>query len=152
MRGLHPIIDLIFEYREITKLKSTYVDAFPQLVAQDGRIHTSYSQTVAATGRLSSSNPNLQNIPIRTDLGNEVRKAFISEKGNILLSLDYSQIELRIAADLSGDPEMIKIFEKEGDFHRATAAKIFNIQESDVTPAQRRVAKTINFSILYGVS
>ena len=124
----------------------------PGLVGKDGRIHTSYSQTVAATGRLSSSNPNLQNIPIRSDLGNEVRKAFVADKGNVLLSLDYSQIELRIAADLSGDPEMIQIFQNNGDFHRGTAAKLFSIKESEVTPAQRRVAKTINFSILYGVS
>ncbi len=152
MRGLHPIIDLIFEYRELTKLKSTYVDAFPELVAKDGRIHTTYSQTISATGRLSSINPNLQNIPIRTELGNEVRKAFIADKGNVLLSLDYSQIELRIAASLSNDPEMIKIFSTDGDFHRATAARIFNVPEEKVTPGQRRDAKTINFSVLYGVS
>ncbi|OGF03487.1 MAG: hypothetical protein A3H14_02335 [Candidatus Doudnabacteria bacterium RIFCSPLOWO2_12_FULL_49_8] len=152
MRGLHPIIDLIFEYRELTKLKSTYVDALPQLVGRDGRIHTTYSQTIAATGRLSSINPNLQNIPIRSDLGNEVRKAFVAGRGNILLSLDYSQIELRIAASLSGDPEMIKIFSAKGDFHTATAARIFGVPESDVTANQRRDAKTINFSILYGVS
>jgi DNA polymerase I len=152
MRGLHPVIELIFEYRELTKLKSTYVDAFPELVAKDGRIHTTYSQTISATGRLSSINPNLQNIPIRTELGNEVRKAFIADKGNVLLSLDYSQIELRIAASLSEDKEMIKIFSGDGDFHRATAARIFNVPEEKVTPGQRRDAKTINFSVLYGVS
>ncbi|MEJ0021621.1 MAG: DNA polymerase [Candidatus Doudnabacteria bacterium] len=153
MRKLHPIIELIFEYRELTKLKSTYVDALPLLVSKaDGRIHTTYSQTIAATGRLSSINPNLQNIPIRTDLGNEVRKAFIAEKGKVLLSLDYSQIELRIAASLSEDPEMIKIFKSGGDFHTATAARIFNVPEDKVTPNQRRDAKTINFSVLYGVS
>ena len=152
MRGLHPIVDLIFEYRELTKLKSTYVDALPLLVAKDGRIHTTYSQTIAATGRLSSINPNLQNIPIRTDLGNEVRKAFIAEKGKVLLSLDYSQIELRIAASLSNDEEMLKIFKSGGDFHKATAARIFNVEESKVSPNQRRDAKTINFSVLYGVS
>lgn len=152
MRGLHPIIELIFEYRELTKLKSTYVDALPELIGADGRIHTTYSQTIAATGRLSSNNPNLQNIPIRTELGNEVRKAFVADKGNILLSLDYSQIELRIAAALSGDAEMIKIFKAGGDFHTATAARIFNVAEAEVTPAQRRDAKTINFSVLYGVS
>jgi len=153
MRGLHPIIELIFEYRELTKLKSTYVDALPVLVSKkDKRLHTSYSQTIAATGRLSSNNPNLQNIPIRSDLGNEVRKAFIAEKGKVLLSLDYSQIELRIAASLSGDPEMMKIFNSGGDFHTATASKIFGVKESEVTPNQRRDAKTINFSILYGVS
>jgi DNA polymerase I len=152
MRGLHPIIDLIFEYRELTKLKSTYVDALPELVAKDGRVHTTYLQTISATGRLSSNNPNLQNIPIRTELGNEVRKAFIADKGNVLLSLDYSQIELRIAASLSDDKEMIKIFSGDGDFHRATAARIFNVPENKVTANQRRDAKTINFSVLYGVS
>lgn len=152
MRGLHPIIELIFEYRELTKLKSTYVDALPELVGQDGRVHTTYSQTIAATGRLSSINPNLQNIPIRTELGNEVRKAFIADKGRVLLSLDYSQIELRIAASLSGDEEMTKIFKSGGDFHTATAARIFNVDEDKVTPTQRRDAKTINFSVLYGVS
>jgi DNA polymerase-1 len=152
MRGLHPIIEHIFEYRELTKLKSTYVDALPELVEKDGRVHTTYSQTIAATGRLSSINPNLQNIPIRTELGNEVRKAFIAEKGNVLLSLDYSQIELRIAASMADDPEMIKIFKSGGDFHTATAARIFNVKETAVTPTQRRDAKTINFSVLYGVS
>ncbi len=153
MRDLHPIIELIFEYRELTKLKSTYVDALPQLIStKDQRLHSDFRQTVAATGRLSSANPNLQNIPIRSDLGNEVRKSFIADKGKTLLSLDYSQIELRIAADLSGDPEMIKIFTKDGDFHAATAAKLFNVKESEVISSQRRIAKTINFSILYGVS
>jgi DNA polymerase-1 len=152
LRGLHPIIDLIFEYRELAKLKSTYVDTLPQLVSKDGRIHTTYNQTISAHGRLSSLNPNLQNIPIKTELGNEVRKAFIAEPGLVLLSLDYSQIELRIAASLSGDSEMIKIFKSEGDFHTATAARIFNVAENKITPKQRRDAKTINFSILYGVS
>jgi DNA polymerase-1 len=152
MRGLHPIVDLIFEYRELTKLKSTYVDALPQLAGKDGRVHTTYSQTIAATGRLSSINPNLQNIPIRTDLGQEVRKAFIADEGFVLASLDYSQIELRIAASFANDPEMIKIFKNNVDFHTATAARIFNVKESEVTPGQRRDAKTINFSVLYGVS
>lgn len=152
MRGLHPIIDLIFEYRELTKLKSTYVEALPELAAADGRVHTTYSQTIAATGRLSSNNPNLQNIPIRTELGREVRKSFIADPGFKLVSIDYSQIELRIAASLSNDPEMIKIFKSSKDFHTATAARIFNVMESSVTADQRRDAKTINFSVLYGVS
>jgi DNA polymerase-1 len=153
LRGLHPIVDLIFDYRELTKLKSTYLDALPELVSKaDGRIHTSFNQTIAATGRLSSSDPNLQNIPIRTELGRQVRKAFVAQKGFVLASLDYSQIELRIAASLSKDPEMIKIFKDNKDFHSATAAKIFNVGEKDVTPSQRRDAKTINFSVLYGVS
>ncbi|OGE80017.1 MAG: hypothetical protein A2660_02900 [Candidatus Doudnabacteria bacterium RIFCSPHIGHO2_01_FULL_45_18] len=153
LRGLHPIIDSIFEYRELTKLKSTYVDALPELVfPDDGRIHTTYNQTIAATGRLSSLNPNLQNIPIRSDLGNEVRKAFVAEQGKALLSLDYSQIELRIAASMSQDKEMMRIFKSGEDFHSATAAKIFGVKEDKITPNQRRDAKTINFSILYGVS
>jgi DNA polymerase I len=152
LRELHPIIDLISEYRELAKLKSTYLDALPKLVGDDGRVHTKYSQTIAATGRLSSSDPNLQNIPIRTELGNSVRKAFVAEKGFVLASLDYSQIELRIAATLSGDREMIKIFESGGDFHTATAARIFGVPEARVTRHQRRDAKTINFSVLYGVS
>ncbi len=152
LRGLHPIIELIFEYRELTKLKSTYIDSLPELVGQDGRIHTTYNQTISAHGRLSSVNPNLQNIPIKSELGNEVRKAFVADKGLVFLSLDYSQIELRIAASLSNDPEMIKIFSADGDFHSATAARIFGVKESEVTPKQRRDAKTINFSILYGVS
>jgi DNA polymerase-1 len=153
LRGLHPIIDLIFEYREITKLKSTYVDALPKLISPtDGRLHTSFNQTITATGRLSSSEPNLQNIPVRSDLGNQVRKAFVAGPGKTLLSLDYSQIELRIAASLSNDQEMIKIFQNGGDFHSATASKIFDIPSDKVTLAQRRDAKTINFSVLYGVS
>mgnify|MGYP001552170112 CR=1 FL=1 len=152
LRGLHPIIDLIFEYRELTKLKSTYVDSLPELAGPDGRIHTTYSQTISAHGRLSSINPNLQNIPIKTELGNQVRKAFIADAKTVLLSLDYSQIELRIAASLSADPEMIQIFNQGEDFHAATAARIFGVAESKVTPQQRRAAKTINFSILYGVS
>ncbi len=153
LRGLHPIVDLIFDYRELTKLQSTYLEALPELVSPiDKRVHTSYSQTVAATGRLSSSDPNLQNIPVRTELGRQVRKAFKADKDFILASLDYSQIELRIAASLSGDAEMTKIFKSGKDFHAATAARIFNVMESAVTFEQRRDAKTINFSVLYGVS
>ncbi|HYE22600.1 MAG TPA: DNA polymerase I [Verrucomicrobiae bacterium] len=153
LRGLHPIVDHIFDYRELSKLKSTYLDSLPELVSKvDNRVHTSYSQTVAATGRLSSSDPNLQNIPVRTELGRQVRKAFVAEEGFVLASLDYSQIELRIAASLSGDPEMTKIFKSGKDFHSATAARIFNVMESAVTFEQRRDAKTINFSVLYGVS
>jgi len=151
--GLHPIIEEIMQYRELQKLSSTYIEALPELVAPaDNRLHTSYNQTIAATGRLSSTDPNLQNIPIRTDLGNEVRKAFVAEKGYNLLSLDYSQIELRIAASLAKDEAMLEIFRKGGDIHAATAARIFNLPEDQVTPSQRRDAKTINFSVLYGVS
>ncbi|MGE5297979.1 MAG: DNA polymerase I [Acidobacteriaceae bacterium] len=153
LRGQHPIVELIFDYRELSKLKSTYLDSLPELMSKtDGRVHTNYNQTIAATGRLSSSDPNLQNIPVRTELGRQVRKAFVAEKGFVLAALDYSQIELRIAASLSGDPEMVKIFKSGKDFHAATAARLFNVLESAVTYEQRRRAKTINFSVLYGVS
>ncbi len=153
LRGLHPIIDLVFEYRELTKLKSTYLDALPEQVSiTDKRLHTSYSQTIAATGRLSSNDPNLQNIPIRTETGRQTRKGFVADAGFVMASIDYSQIELRIAASISGDPEMMKIFKSGKDFHQATAARIFNVMESSVTGDQRRAAKTINFSVLYGVS
>ena len=153
LRGLHPIIDLIFEYRELSKLKSTYLDALPELVSlRDHRLHTNYIQTIAATGRLSSNDPNLQNIPVRTEIGRSIRKGFTAAPGFVLSSIDYSQIELRIAASITGDPEMVKIFKSGKDFHQATAARIFNVMESSVSYDQRRDAKTINFSVLYGVS
>jgi DNA polymerase I len=153
LRGLHPIIDFVFEYRELSKLKSTYLDPLPELISKtDKRLHTTYNQTIAATGRLSSIDPNLQNIPIRTEIGRSIRKGFVAAPGFALASIDYSQIELRIAASISGDPEMLKIFKSGKDFHAATAARIFNVMESQVTPSQRRDAKTINFSVLYGVS
>lgn len=151
MKGDHPIIDLILEYRELTKLKSTYLDSLPELVDKNGRIHTNYNQTIAATGRLSSIDPNLQNIPNRTELGNEVRKAFVADKGNVLLSADYSQFELRIVAHLANDKAMIDIFRKGLDIHTATAAKIHGISESEVTKAIRFTAKEINFGIMYGM-
>jgi len=143
---------LILQHRELHKLKSTYVDALPQLVRSDGRVHTSFNQAVAATGRLSSSDPNLQNIPIRTELGREVRKAFVAEEGNVLLAADYSQVELRILAHITQDESLIETFRKGTDIHRATASKIFNVPESQVTPDQRRAMKTINFGVLYGMS
>jgi DNA polymerase-1 len=153
LRGLHPIIDLIFEFRELSKLKSTYLDALPELVSKnDKRLHTNYKQTIAATGRLSSTDPNLQNIPVRTELGRSIRKGFTAAPGYVLAAVDYSQIELRIAASITGDPEMTKIFKSGKDFHVATAARIFNVMEPSVTYEQRRDAKTINFSVLYGVS
>ena len=152
MRGRHKIIELIFEHRELAKLKSTYLDALPKLVSKiDSRVHTSFNQTITATGRLSSSNPNLQNIPIRTELGREIRKAFIAEKGNKLISADYSQIELRILAHISDDKNMIKAFQKGEDIHTATAAKINNIPLDKVSYEQRRAAKEINFGISYGM-
>jgi DNA polymerase-1 len=147
-----PIPRLILEHRELHKLKSTYVDALPQLVAKDGRVHTSFNQAVAATGRLSSSDPNLQNIPIRTEQGRLIRKAFISDDGFLLLSADYSQVELRILAHMTQDESLIETFRRGADIHRATASKIFNIPEDQVTPDQRRAMKTINFGVLYGMS
>ncbi|HSY49846.1 MAG TPA: DNA polymerase I [Thermoanaerobaculia bacterium] len=143
---------LILLHRELHKLKSTYIDALPQLVAKDGRVHTSFNQAVAATGRLSSSDPNLQNIPIRTELGREIRKAFIAEEGNVLLAADYSQVELRILAHISQDADLIETFQRGADIHRATASKMFNVPEDELTIDQRRAAKTINFGVLYGMS
>ena len=150
----HPIISKILEYRSLTKLKSTYVDVLPTFVSpRDGRIHTSYNQAVAATGRLSSNNPNLQNIPIRTDKGREIRKAFVPRNDQfILLSADYSQIELRIIAHISGDKAMIEDFRSGHDIHTATASKVYGISMDDVTKEMRRNAKTVNFGIIYGIS
>jgi DNA polymerase-1 len=143
---------LILQHRELHKLKSTYIDALPLLVDAHGRVHTSFNQAVAATGRLSSSDPNLQNIPIRTELGREIRKAFIADDGYALLSADYSQVELRILAHISGDADLIETFRRGDDIHRATASKMFNIAPEQLTHDQRRAAKTINFGVLYGMS
>lgn len=151
LKGQHPIIDLIQEYREVVKLSTTYIEALPKLVnLKTGRLHTSFNQTVTATGRLSSTEPNMQNIPIRTELGREIRKAFIAERGYKLLSLDYSQIELRLAAHMSGDKKMIQAFNQGEDIHTATAAEINQVALSEVTPEMRREAKAVNFGILYG--
>jgi len=148
----HPIIKLIMEHRELSKLKNTYLDALPELVnSETGRVHTSFNQTVTSTGRLSSSDPNLQNIPIRSPLGGEIRKAFIAEPGFALISADYSQIELRVAADLSGDKKLIEIFKAGKDIHTSTAAFVHQIPESKVTPEIRRTAKEVNFGVLYGM-
>jgi len=152
LKGKHEIIDLILEYRELAKLKSTYIDALPSLVAADSRIHTTYDQFGAATGRLSSKNPNLQNIPVKTDLGNEIRKAFVADKGNKLLSADYSQLELRIVASLANDKKMIEILKEGRDIHRATAAEVFGIEEKDITDKMRNSAKALNFGVIYGMS
>lgn len=153
MRATHPIVGKILEYRGLKKLLSTYIDALPLLISpRDGKIHTSYNQTVTATGRLSSSNPNLQNIPIREDQGKEIRKAFIADENCIFFSADYSQIELRIMAHLSQDPTMIEAFNSGEDIHAATAAKIYKIPISEVTSDMRRKAKTANFGIIYGIS
>lgn len=152
LRELHPIIPFIEEYREVEKLRNTYIDVLPNLVhPHTGRIHTTFQQAVAATGRLSSIDPNLQNIPIRTELGKDVRKAFIAEPGHQLISADYSQIELRIVASLAHDERMIEIFAKNEDIHTATAAAIHNIPLKDVTKDIRRSAKEVNFGVLYGM-
>lgn len=152
-RHKHPLVDIILEVRGVNKLLSTYVDALPKLINREtGKIHTTFNQTVTATGRISSTNPNLQNIPVRTDDGREIRRAFIPDEGNVMLSADYSQIELRLMADISGDPEMIEAFREGEDIHRATAAKIYAVSPDEVTDEQRRNAKTANFGIIYGIS
>lgn len=154
LANIHPIVDNILEFRQMQKLKSTYVDALPQLVSpNDGRVHTSYNQAVAATGRLSSNNPNLQNIPIRSDKGKEIRKAFVPRNDEYqILSADYSQIELRIMAAFSKDESMCNAFKNGIDIHSATAAKVFNVDVSDVNGDMRRKAKMVNFGIIYGIS
>ncbi|MFA5368092.1 MAG: DNA polymerase I [Dehalococcoidia bacterium] len=153
LRGIHPVVDLVLEYRQLSKLKSTYVDALPALInPKTGRVHTSFNQAATTTGRLSSSDPNLQNIPVKGELGLQVRKAFIAGPGCVLLSGDYSQIDLRALAHLSQDPQLIEAFRKGEDIHRATAAKIFNVSPNDVDSNMRRVAKTVNFGVIYGMS
>lgn len=153
LQGTHPIIDDLLNHRKFAKLKSTYVDTLPLLInSKTGRIHTSYNQTIAATGRLSSTNPNLQNIPIKDEEGRMIRQGFIPETGFELLSLDYSQIELRIMAHFSGDKKMIAAYKNDKDIHRQTAAAIFGCNEEDVTPEMRNKAKIVNFSVIYGVT
>ncbi len=148
---VYPICDSVLKYRELTKLKSTYVDALPELIdPSDGRVHTNYQQAVTQTGRLSSVNPNLQNIPIRTERGRAIRKAFIAPMGQCLLSLDYSQVELRILAEITGDKGLRSAFSRNSDIHAATAAEIFGVPMREVTPEQRRMAKAVNFGIAYG--
>ena len=153
LSGQHAVVDMILEYRELSKLKSTYVDALPlQIHPEDGRVHTSFSQTTAVTGRLSSSDPNLQNIPTRTDIGRRVRRGFVAAPGNVLLSLDYSQIELRIVAQMAGDEAMLNAFRTGQDIHAATAAAIYNVPLKEVTKEMRRHSKAINFGLIYGMS
>jgi DNA polymerase-1 len=152
LRGTHPIIDLITQYREVAKLKNTYIDTLPQQVDEASRLHTTYALTVAQTGRLSSNDPNLQNIPTRTDLGRRIRTAFVAGKGRKLVSADYSQFELRLAAVLAKDKELIDMFNRGADIHATTAALVYGRQQEDVTKQQRRAAKVINFGILYGMS
>lgn len=152
MKGLHPVIDHILAYRELGKLVNTYIDVLPTLISPvDGRIHTSFNQTIAATGRLSSSNPNLQNIPVKTALGRKMRSCFVAQAGCRLLAADYSQVELRIIASLAQDKAMIESFREGIDIHRATAARINGVTPEDVTSDQRRAAKEVNFGVLYGM-
>ncbi len=149
----HPVAEQVLGYRTLSKLKGTYADALPKLVRPDtGRIHTSFNQAVTATGRLSSSNPNLQNIPIRSDEGRRIRQAFISAPGNMLMSADYSQIELRVLAHYSGDESLMDSFRNDEDVHRRTAAEIFGVEVTEVSAEMRRQAKMINFGIAYGMS
>jgi DNA polymerase-1 len=153
LRGKHTVVDWVLEYRELSKLKSTYLDALPLQVNPDtGRVHTIYSQTGSVTGRIASSEPNLQNIPIRSELGREVRKAFVAQPGHQLLSVDYSQVELRIVAHMSGDEAMLAAFDAEQDIHAATAAAIYGVPIHQVSKDMRRRAKGINFGLIYGIS
>jgi len=152
MREKHKVVDLILRYRELAKLSNTYLEALPRLVDKKRRIHTNFNQTATSTGRLSSSDPNLQNIPTRTDLGQKIRRAFVAPKGKILIGADYSQIELRVIAHLSRDNKMIEAFKKREDIHSATAALIYKIPLKKITPQMRRVAKTVNFGVIYGIS
>ncbi|MFZ5469248.1 MAG: DNA polymerase I [Myxococcota bacterium] len=148
----HPLPQAIIDYRNVAKLKSTYLDTLPQLIAEDGRVHTTLHQAAAATGRLSSSDPNLQNIPIRTELGQKIRRAFVAEEGGQLISADYSQIELRILAHIAGDEALVKAFAEDADVHTRTAAEVFGVPPQAVTPDQRRAAKMVNYGIAYGLS
>ncbi|MHB8874928.1 MAG: DNA polymerase I, partial [Myxococcaceae bacterium] len=148
----HPLPGAIIEYRNVAKLKSTYLDTLPTLIAPDGRVHTTFHQVAAATGRLSSTDPNLQNIPIRTELGREIRRAFVAAPGHQLVAADYSQIELRILAHIAGDPGLIQAFAEKADVHTRTAAEVFGVKPEEVTPDQRRAAKMVNYGIAYGLS
>jgi DNA polymerase-1 len=153
MKGDHPVVDWVHEYRELAKLKNTYVDALPlQVNPSTGRVHTSYNQAGSVTGRLASSDPNLQNIPIRTELGRQVRRAFMADQGNALLSVDYSQVELRIVAHMSNDETMLGAFQAGQDIHAATAAAIYDIPIDQVSKEQRNRAKGVNFGLIYGMS
>ncbi|ACO46469.2 DNA polymerase I [Deinococcus deserti] len=153
LRDEHPVIPLVLEFRELDKLRGTYLDPLPSLVnPRTGRLHTTFAQTAVATGRLSSLNPNLQNIPIRSEMGREIRKGFIADKGYCLISADYSQIELRLLAHIADDPLMQQAFREGADIHRRTAAQVLGLEEQSVTSTQRRAAKTVNFGVLYGMS
>jgi DNA polymerase I len=152
LRGEHPVVDLILEWRQLTKLKSTYVDALPLLCTADSRVHTSFNQAVATTGRLSSSDPNLQNIPVRTQWGQRIRRAFHADTGQRLVSADYSQVELRVLAHVTGEKELIEAFQRGEDIHRRTAAEVYAVEPDAVTRDMRRIAKVVNFGVVYGLS
>ncbi|MCF0121560.1 MAG: DNA polymerase I, partial [Oscillospiraceae bacterium] len=152
LRPKHPIIELILDYRQLSKLKSTYTDGLQKEIASDGRIHTNFQMTVTATGRLSSTEPNLQNIPVRSELGGEIRKMFTARDGCVLVDADYSQIELRLLAHISDDKMMQAAFLSGEDVHAVTASQVFGVPLEDVTPTQRRNAKAVNFGIVYGIS
>ena len=153
IRDAHFVIDLVLEFRQLAKLKSTYLDSLPKLINnKTGRIHTKYNQFGSSTGRFSASDTNLQNIPVRTELGNEVRKAFISKNECLLLSADYSQIELRVLAHYSEDPNLISAFNNDQDIHSATASLVYKVPQENVDPSMRRIAKIMNFGVIYGLS
>ena len=152
IRGEHPVIPKIERWRELTKLAQTYLDALPQLIAGDGRLHTTFNQTAATTGRLSSNNPNLQNIPIRTPLGREIRSCFVAQDGNLLVSIDYSQVELRLLAHIAGEDVLKEIFRRGEDVHTATACRVFGVTPDQIDPGMRSKAKMINYGIVYGLS
>src|SRR5438128_8034754 len=153
LRGEHPIVPVIEEWREYSKLLNTYLGPLPSLISEtDGRLHTTFNQHVAATGRLSTSNPNLQAIPIRTELGREIRSAFVAEPGHRLVSADYSQVELRILAHVSGEPRLGEAFERGEDIHTATAAEVLGKDPATLTKDERNIAKMVNFGIIYGIS
>ena len=152
LAGEYPIVNKILEYRQLTKLKSTYADGLAAFIAEDGRIHTSFNQTITATGRLSSTEPNLQNIPIRMELGRLIRKVFVPKAGAKFIDADYSQIELRVLAHISGDEQLIEAYREAQDIHRMTASQVFHVPFDEVTELQRRNAKAVNFGIVYGIS
>ncbi len=148
----HPIVSEILEYRTLTKLKSTYADGLAAYIGEDNRIHTTFNQTITATGRISSTEPNLQNIPMRMELGRRIRKVFVPKEGFVLMDADYSQIELRVLASMSGDQQLIEAYQQDADIHRITASKVFHVPQDEVTSLQRRNAKAVNFGIVYGIS
>src|SRR5437764_3749606 len=152
IRGEHPVIPKIERWRELTKLAQTYLDALPEYIAGDGRIHTTFNQTAATTGRLSSNNPNLQNVPIRTVLGREIRACFVAEPGNLLVSADYSQVELRLLAHIAREDVLKEIFRKGEDVHTATACRVFGVSPEQIDPGMRSKSKMINYGIVYGLS